>query len=96
MVIRSSFFFVYEIGTKSRILAAAWARHDIELADYLLNGLRSEKKILSEEETLDDNNNSDKIQTQHTYTFGLVEILKALNLLDSRRKIRALEVSFCI
>jgi hypothetical protein len=67
-----------ETGTKSRILAAAWARHDVELTDYLINGLRANKKPLSEEETLD--NSNEKIQTQHTYTFGLVEVLKDTEL----------------
>jgi hypothetical protein len=81
----------------------------VELCDYLINGLRTNKSVSSQSDednlvtkqnnkSTDINNNNSKSNstqndkfTHYTYTFGLVEILKALNLLDSRRKIRALE-----
>lgn len=63
--------FSFQQGTKARILAAAWARHDVVFADYLINGVKEQ------------NLKAGKPDIQ-AYTFGLVEILKALNLLDSR------------
>ena len=47
-----------------RALAAAWGRHDYDLADAFL---------------------------QNKDSFGLNEVLKALNLLDSGRQVRVLE-----
>jgi len=67
-------------GTKSKILAAAWARHDIDFSDSLLHNAGMDK---------DSNNNSQKKKEESP--FGLPEVLRALKLLDSRRELRALE-----
>ena len=75
------------VGTKARILASSWARQDIDLADYLVNGLRYGKKstnddanLLAKDDSSSTTESTEQSAQQHTYVFGLVEVILRIEI----------------